>query len=361
MKILFNNTIFFDQRFGGISRYFVNLANELEKLNLDYTISAPIYKNLYLKHFNKKRVKGFFVKRYPKNKIIENLNIFFENKIIKKISPNLVHDTYYSCNLYKNFNFKKIITVHDLIHEKLIKYYGMNIQNKLNDKKLAIKNSDFIICVSNTTKKNLIDYYNIAENKIKVVYHGADHLDNINSSNLNISKDFLLYVGSRSKYKNFNLLLNAFSSNEKIKKNFDLICFGGGKFSKNEIENLKKLKIYNNVKLILNNEDAILKYLYLNAKLLVITSEMEGFGIPIIEAMRNKCKILASDIDTFKEIGNDKINYFESKNLDSLIYELESSIFKNNDDLITQALEYSENFKWSKCAKNTFEIYSKMK
>ena len=50
MKILFNNTIFFDQRFGGISRYFVNLANELEKLNLDYTISAPIYKNLYLKH-----------------------------------------------------------------------------------------------------------------------------------------------------------------------------------------------------------------------------------------------------------------------------------------------------------------------
>ena len=65
--------------------------------------------------------------------------------------------------------------------------------------------------------------------------------------------------------------------------------------------------------------------------------------------------------NTFKEIGKDKINYFESKNLDSLIYELESNILKNDDDLVVQALEYSQDFKWSKCAKNTFEIYSKMK
>jgi len=363
MKILFNNTIFFNQRFGGISRYFVNLGKSLENINLDYSVISPIYKNVYLKELNKKNIKGIFFKKYPNYNFIKSFNNFLENLYIKKVKPNIVHDTYYSKNLYKNSNFKKIITIHDLIYENFSNYYSYKIEDKLNDKKLAIEKSDFIICVSNTTKNQLLDIYNIDEKKVKVIYHGADHLDNINLDNINfkIDKNFILFVGARSKYKKFDLLLKAYSKLENVKNDFDLVCFGGGNFSKEENDIIRKLDVVENIKLFSNYNDAILKYLYTNAKILVIPSEIEGFGLPIIEGMRNKCNILASDIGTFKEIGKDKINYFENGNIDSLIHELEKKTFTENKNLILQASEYSKNFTWLSCAKYTFDIYSEMK
>ena len=77
----------------------------------------------------------------------------------------------------------------------------------------------------------MIEYYNIKSDKISVVYHGADHILNTNLKSKNeINIPYLLYVGNRERYKkNFNLLLKAFSKSIKIKNNFKLICFGGGK------------------------------------------------------------------------------------------------------------------------------------
>ena len=77
--------------------------------------------------------------------------------------------------------------------------------------------------------------------------------------------------------------------------------------------------------------------------------------------MRNKCDILASDIQVFKEIGKDNITYFENGNIDSLVHELEKKVFSDNKKLIPKAFEYSKNFTWSTCAKKTFDIYQEMK
>ena len=363
MKILFNNTIFFNQRFGGISRYFVNLFKGLESTNLDYSVITPIYKNLYLKELKKKNIKGIFLERFPNYNFIKNLNNYFEKIYIKSFKPDIIHDTYYSKNLYKDLKIKKVITVHDLIYENFSKYYSHKIDEKLKEKKLAIEKSDFIICVSNTTKNNLLDLYNIDEKKIKVIYHGADHLDNIKPLDCNIKfdKEFLLYIGERSKYKKFNFLLEAFSKLGKIKNNLNLVCFGGGKFSKHEHEIIKNFGLEKNIKLFINCDDSTLKHLYTNAKFLVLPSEIEGFGLPIIESMRNKCDVLASDIEVFREIGRDKISYFENGNLDSLINELERKVNSEDQNFIYSALEYSKNFTWLTCAKKTFDIYSEMK
>ena len=363
MKILFNNTIFFNQRFGGISRYFVNLFKGLETTNLDYSVISPIYKNLYLKEFKKKNRKGFFLKRYPTYNFIKYFNNVLENIYIKKFNPLIIHDTYYTQDLYKNLKFKKVITIHDLIYENFSNYYSYKIDKKLNEKKLAIEKSDFIICVSNSTKNQLLDLYNIEEKKIRVIYHGADHLDHIKLLNLNIKleKKFFLFIGERSKYKKFNFLLEAFSKLKRIKNDFYLVCFGGGKFTKHESKIITNLKLEENIKLFTDCDDTILKYLYTNAKFLVLPSEIEGFGLPIIEGMRNKCDILASDIQVFKEIGKDNITYFENGNIDSLVHELEKKVISDNKKLIPKAFEYSKNFTWSTCAKKTFDIYQEMK
>ena len=131
---------------------------------------------------------------------------------------NIVHDLYYPEKL--NNHNKKILTVHDTIHEKFSDLYNddhMKFRNEI------IKNTDIFICVSNNTKENLKEYYKVANDRIFVVSHGYNHLNNIDTNNLiikNISnKPFILYVGGRLKYKNFKLLIDAYSKNKKFKMN----------------------------------------------------------------------------------------------------------------------------------------------
>ena len=78
---------------------------------------------------------------------------------------------------------RKILTIHDLIHEKYPNYFGSNNFNHLKVKEKVIYNSDFFICVSETTKRDFLEYYKISEDKVKVVYHGSDHLDIIDGNN----------------------------------------------------------------------------------------------------------------------------------------------------------------------------------
>ena len=99
------------------------------------------------------------------------------------------------------------------------------------------ENTDEIICVSNSTKEDLLDIYKIPEKKVNVVYHGSDHLDQIEVDRKKIEsqlidqiyKPFLLYVGKRHRYKNYELLVNAFAKSKMLKDNFHIIFFGGEK------------------------------------------------------------------------------------------------------------------------------------
>ena len=126
MRIFFNNTIFFLQRYGGISRYIVCLADQLIQDKFDVKIIAPIFNNRYLNQIPRKNRKGIYIKRFPPLKILKIYSdLIFKNNI-KKWQPNIVHDTYYSKNLSFCKNSAKIVTVHDLIHEKFYELYASN-------------------------------------------------------------------------------------------------------------------------------------------------------------------------------------------------------------------------------------------
>jgi|TARA_B110000027_G_scaffold36603_1_gene40524 glycosyltransferase involved in cell wall biosynthesis len=360
MKIIFNSTIFFNQRFGGISRYFINLAEQFEQNNINFSIVSPIYKNLYLRKLKKKFINGIFFPRYPTPNFLININNEIANRIIEKKKPDIIHDTYYSNSLLKFKNKKKILTIHDLIHEKFPQYFGDNNFKRLALKKKIIQNSDFFICVSQKTKNDFLEYYKVSEDRVRVIYHGSDHLKNINYDNISIrKKPFLLFIGSRAKYKNFDLLVKAFSNSIFLRNNFDLICFGGDNFSKKELESFIKLKIEQNIKQI-SSDDGYLKFLYKNTSLLIIPSSEEGFGIPLIEGMNMKCPILVSDIEVFKEIAKDKINYFNDKSHEDLTFMIEKVILtkKLNEDCLEGAFKESEKFKWSICASDVLNVYN---
>ena len=99
-----------------------------------------------------------------------------------------------------------------------------------------------------------------------------------------------MYVGNRQRYKNFNFFLKAFSKTKKIRNEFKIICFGGGTFNKDEKNILRNLSITDKVLQIDGNDNLLSNY-YSQAYATIIPSIYEGFGLPLLEAMRFSCPI----------------------------------------------------------------------
>ena len=131
------------------------------------------------------------------------------------------------------------LTVFDLWHEK-------NSKTFYRPKEYSLKISDHIVCPSISTKNDLMEIYNIDRNKITVTYFGIEKFSGIKIKNdiKNSQKPFLLFVGARGRYKNFINFIKAYSKSQKMIKDFNIVCFGGGNFSSDEVDLFKKLKIF---------------------------------------------------------------------------------------------------------------------
>jgi len=361
MKISFNSTIFSQEKAGGISRYFICLIEKLIANNIDLKVVSILHKNIFLKTLSKKHLSGFYLSNYPLLKSIEKLNIAKFNKYNLENSTDIIHDTYYTSGVKKYKKTKKIITVHDLIHEKFKDFYR-NSQYLIDLKKKSFEDCDHFICVSQNTKKDLIENYKIDDDKISVIYHGGDHLLKKNKdNNFKIDNPFILFVGNRERYKNFNFLLKAYSKSKKINSSFNLICFGGGKFSKIEKKLIDDLNMIKKI-IYVTGDDQLLCNYYLNAKALIIPSLYEGFGLNLLEAMRFKCPIFCSKIDIFDEISDGYVINFDPKNESNLISQLEDNLFNESklDELSLKCFNKSEKFTWEKNASNTIEVYKRL-
>ena len=235
MKIFYDYRIFYLQKYGGISRYFTNLNKELNHLSINSIIYAPISVNTYLKNQDHNYINHFNLNKiYKITKLLpEFYNDFFTNLYLKKFKPDLIHLTYFQKNLKIKKQQPIVVTVHDLIHEKYFKDYNLNKNNKF--KKKYLDAADHIICVSKSTREDLLNYYDINPSKITVIYHGIDDFQNKENylvKNLNNKKKFILYVGDRVRYKNFEILLKAFELSKNLKQDFQIVCVGGPTFSK---------------------------------------------------------------------------------------------------------------------------------
>ncbi len=358
MKIVFDYQIFFWQRYGGISTYFSNLAKNLIALNNEVKIIAPFYTNELINDNSfLDIVIGRQIKNIPinTNKFFRILNNILFEYYLKKINPKIVHLTYYD----KIFNLnkkKKILTVYDLIYEKFM----LNSYRTNNfPKKRALDEADHIICISESTRNDLLDIYKIDKKKTSVIYLASCFSYN-QDSDLTNNPHSILYVGDRSRYKNFYNFIKSISNSKLLKNKVNVNCFGSNPFSKQELILFANEGFKNGIFKHITGNNNVLRRLYLSSTVLVYPSLYEGFGLPILEAMSLGCPVICSNTSSMKEIGADAVRFFDPSKINDMTVAVEQIINSEKDRkfLIKKGFERNRNFSWIKCAKETLAIYN---
>jgi glycosyltransferase involved in cell wall biosynthesis len=362
MKIFFDSQIFGLQDYGGISRYYSELLKRLGSKYIKLITPPFVHNNHYLTK-NRLWYKDRILNKFKyKNYFYFLLNYFMQIPTILQNNYDIIHPTYYEI-YYPRYICKKkvVITVYDLIHEKLNKEYK-KLSNSISVKKAKyLKRADRIIAISKNTKKDIVEIYKVPEEKIDVVYLGnsLDEWDKI--IKLQLPKKYILFVGQRWLYKNFNNFIIAASKILKNDSSLKVVCAGGGKFTHKENILLKKLKIEKQVCHISFSLDRDLSEIYARALLFVYPSLYEGFGIPILEAFSTKTALAVSNTSCFPEIAGDAALFFDPSNVDSI----KNAISRFLDDenlrkkMINKGTKRLKLFSWEKTAKETIKVYKK--
>lgn len=374
MNILYDYQVFTRQSHGGISRYFF----ELIKYGLkEDKFKISFFQGIHVNSFHMKSYSEYFNsyfgikhKKIPKTGVIlsrlnkQLIRLWMQTRNIR---PDIYHPTYYDhIDLCNHKGSKKVVTVYDMIHEKMPHYLkGAVSTTKM--KRACIKRADKVIAISKNTKRDLIEYFKIPEYRIEVIYLAANSIYKKISKEENdaflqqrrIEKPFILYMGERSGYKNFLTLLKAFSEWKK-KRDVYLICVGGNtRWSRYEVEIIKQNGIERSIMLFPDVTDNELVKFYSNAYVYVITSLYEGFGIPPIEAMTYGTPVIAAKTSSIPEVVGDAGLYFNPLSIEELLVCLDKIV--DDDELKEkkriEGLQRSRLFSWEKTANKTFYVY----
>ncbi len=366
MKVLYDHQCFTQQQFGGVSRYHFQLIKELNKLqNIEINLSLKYSNNFYVNEDNSFKVKRFLPnhKFYFKRTILDYINRIYTNKVLDKGNYDIFHPTYFSPYFLKHINKKPFaLTVYDCIHEKYPEIIN-SIDKTLENKKLLVSKASLILAISNSTKNDLIQLYNIPPEKIEVTYLAASINKSLASSDikLDLPVKYILFVGNRDYYKNFKNFINAVEPLLKEHKDLFLICAGGNGFTNEEKKFFHSKKLENKI-LHRGADDVTLATLYANSLAFIFPTFYEGFGIPALEAMNCDCPVVMSNTSSLPEVGGDAAIYFDPNNTDDMRDKIESVIVNKDlrNDLILKAKTQRQKFSFEKTAKQTLEVYKRL-
>ncbi len=362
MKILYDHQMFSYQKFGGITKYFVELIKNItpeNQVNLALLFSDNHYLNENRNLFKIANLlpQREFRGRATMKKHLANVNNMYSQYCISANNFDLFHPTFYNDYYLGKIKKPYIITVHDLIE---FKYKDTFFKDSINRPPMekVIKNANRIISISENTKKDLLNTFDINPDKIDVIYHGYNK-KNSRAKSTNYFGKYILYVGDRGSYKNFILFIEAVSGLLQKEKDIKVVCVGKP-FNSEELDLLLRLKVADQL-FALNVDEEKLNDLYAQALVFVYPSLYEGFGMPILEAFSNDCPLCVSNTSCFPEIAGNAASYFDPTDAGSILKAIERVIF--NEEYAQQLRRAGKkrltDFSWKKTAEMTLKSYEK--
>lgn len=266
---------------------------------------------------------------------------------------------------------KSIVTIHDLIFKAYPETYSF-FDRKIYDWKFrySCQKANRIIAISEHTKQDIIQYYNIKPEKIQVIYQACQNLyytlnDPTSVEALlqkyQLPKRYILSVGTIQERKNLKLLIKAYQHLPKMQQLPIVIVGNGGTYKKEVLELIQKMQLEKLVFWITNLEsDKTLQALYQKATLLVYPSFYEGFGLPVVEALLSKTPVITANTSALKEAGGPHSLYISPTD-DKALAKAIQQVLKHPElaqDMSQKGYEYAhENFHPEKLSQQLISCY----
>jgi len=283
---------------------------------------------------------------------------------------------------------KFVVTIHDLILTKFPTVRASTLHPLIYKIKnlayrfvilTAMRRACRIIAVSNFTKNDIIEQFGLPSDKISVIYEGVANLSKGNDSlfvkkmddmdtleKLNITGQFILYVGNAYPHKNLEKLLSVFAVFHKSNPEIKLVLVGRHDYFYNRLkDSARALGLFSDNK----NNDAIifpgyvpdieLEILYKKALFYIFPSAYEGFGLPPLEAMAKDCPVLSSNQSSMPEILDAAASYFDPSDTDDFLNKMNKFVsdVALRDELVARGLQLIKKYNWWECASATLAIY----
>ncbi len=244
-------------------------------------------------------------------------------KLARQQQADLVHLSFPLPFFRSLFPCPVVVTIHDLYPHQFPENFGYKqaIFNKVFLQQ-CISQCDAITCVSQTTWKALNYYFpNLQkQNKITIIiYNFVDfsqvHAEPTTHFQEKFDFPFILCVAQHRKNKNIDLLIksyDALKSEKKIDQQTRLVLVGSPSTETASLHTLiQDRSLIESIQMLSSIDDHELCWLYQNCQLFVMPSSVEGFCIPVVEALSFSCKVICSNIDIFREIGKTDCIYFD--------------------------------------------------
>jgi glycosyltransferase involved in cell wall biosynthesis len=270
-----------------------------------------------------------------------------------------------SCHLFHSTHFTlpprdmpAVVHVHDMIVERFIDFFqGPWVEEEIGRKRAAIESATHLITISDATARELQYFYPATRGRITTVHLGADHITApaapVRSEG---ATRYALYVGDRSLYKNFAVVLDAMET-PRWPAGVNLIVAGPA-WKANEAVRIDRLGGTRRIVHAGRPDDAALGALYQASACLLAPALAEGFGLSVLEGQRAGTPVVCADTEVFREVAGEGALFFDPRRPDMLAERVAEALDAGVRTRITEAASRNlARFSWNRTSEQTANVY----
>jgi glycosyltransferase involved in cell wall biosynthesis len=322
LRPVFSCDIFASQAVGGVTRYFAELHRTFRESGVQSLVLAPLYlSTLFASSVgvvgvgipDRLRVRGASRLARHFGHLVQSPALAL---VRRRAQPIVFHPTYYT-SVSPPPSVATAVTVYDMIHERYPEQFPNGTRLSA-QKRRWIQKADVVLAISQYTKDDIVDTLGIDPARIIVSRLGTTRVEP-DAATLEAldGRSFLLYVGQRSGYKNFEGLVSGLGRSVAAEERIGLVAFGGGPPTARERRVIADAGLTDLVRFATGN-DSVLAAHYARAVGLVYPSLAEGFGLPLLEAMSHGCAVAAAASTSIPEVVGDAALLFDGADADAI-------------------------------------------